>query len=170
MRFCFVCGRTDVPRSVGQQESSFCRRSPEKDKESARRIFINTDWFCSGGTRADSAQLRRAEGRRMFAREHLFDSNPEGIVSSSPGLQGTSYPGKTSRIYDNPNGVVSVPRCRPATHCQFFKSIELPKPYHLPGTVPCRVMVNEPSARGRSEFVAIRKSARIAIGVDAMFV
>src|SRR5437867_3022930 len=83
--------------------------------EGARRIFINTDWFCSGGTRADSAQLRQCAGRRMFAREHFSENYPEGIVSSSPGLRGTSYPGKTSRIPDNPNGVVSLPRGRPAT-------------------------------------------------------
>ena len=39
------------------------------------------------------------------------DGNPNGIVSSSPGLRGTSYPGWfTSRIF-NPNGV--APRCTP---------------------------------------------------------
>jgi hypothetical protein len=33
--------------------------------------------------------------------------NPKGIVSISPGLQGTSYPGKSSREIHNPNGVVA---------------------------------------------------------------
>ena len=34
--------------------------------------------------------------------------NPKGIASSSPGLRGTSYPGKTARQPVNPNGVVSI--------------------------------------------------------------
>jgi hypothetical protein len=33
--------------------------------------------------------------------------NPEGIVSSSPGLRGTSYPGRTAHTTPNPNGVAS---------------------------------------------------------------
>src|SRR6266446_2938823 len=34
--------------------------------------------------------------------------NPEGIVSSSPGLRGTSYPGKSCKPRLNPNGVVAA--------------------------------------------------------------
>jgi hypothetical protein len=33
--------------------------------------------------------------------------NPNGIPSQSPGLRGTSYPGKTSEENHNPNGVVA---------------------------------------------------------------
>jgi len=47
---------------------------PAKDMEGARRVFRNTDWFCSGGTRVDSAQLHRGERRRMFARQQAGDS------------------------------------------------------------------------------------------------
>src|SRR5438874_12640195 len=34
--------------------------------------------------------------------------NPEGIASSSPGLRGTSYPGKSCKPPLNPNGVVAA--------------------------------------------------------------
>ena len=34
--------------------------------------------------------------------------NPEGIASSSPGLRGTSYPGKSCKPRLNPNGVVAA--------------------------------------------------------------
>src|SRR5258708_2522967 len=34
--------------------------------------------------------------------------NPEGIASSSPGLRGTSYPGKSCKPSHNPNGVVAA--------------------------------------------------------------
>ena len=33
--------------------------------------------------------------------------NPNGILSQSPGLRGTSYPGTTSAENHNPNGVVA---------------------------------------------------------------
>jgi hypothetical protein len=36
-------------------------------------------------------------------------ANPKGIVSSSPGLRGTSYPGFLSEKLINPNGVVLPP-------------------------------------------------------------
>ncbi len=35
--------------------------------------------------------------------------NPKGIASFSPGLRGTSYPGKTAKRIANPNGVGSIP-------------------------------------------------------------
>jgi len=35
--------------------------------------------------------------------------NPKGIVSFSPGLRGTSYPGKTTAMRINPKGVVARP-------------------------------------------------------------
>ena len=44
------------------------------------------------------------------------DANPKGIPSLSPGLRGTSYPGKTSEGEFNPNGVVAYRvdmRCNP---------------------------------------------------------
>jgi hypothetical protein len=34
-------------------------------------------------------------------------ANPKGIVSFSPGLRGTSYPGYAARVNFNPNGVAS---------------------------------------------------------------
>ena len=34
--------------------------------------------------------------------------NPEGIASSSPGLRGTGYPGKSCKPRLNPNGVVAA--------------------------------------------------------------
>jgi hypothetical protein len=40
------------------------------------------------------------------------EANPEGIVSSSPGLRGTSYPGKTVPGTANPNGVVAGDEAR----------------------------------------------------------
>ena len=42
------------------------------------------------------------------------DANPKGIPSLSPGLQGTSYPGRTSEGEFNPNGVVA---CRVDMRC-----------------------------------------------------
>src|SRR2546421_9687051 len=38
---------------------------------------------------------------------HWALGNPNGILSQSPGLRGTSYPGKTSEENHNPNGVVA---------------------------------------------------------------
>src|SRR5258706_9762560 len=38
--------------------------------------------------------------------------NPKGIVSSSPGLRGASYPGDTDDEAPNPNGVASLVPCR----------------------------------------------------------
>ena len=38
---------------------------------------------------------------------HARSANPNGIVSSSPGLRGTSYPGFGERERPNPNGVAS---------------------------------------------------------------
>ncbi len=35
-------------------------------------------------------------------------ANPKGIVSSSPGLRGTSYPGFSAKNDFNPNGVASL--------------------------------------------------------------
>src|SRR5256885_12677635 len=38
--------------------------------------------------------------------------NPKGIVTSSPGLRGPSYPGTTMFMHANPNGVVALqPAC-----------------------------------------------------------
>jgi len=34
--------------------------------------------------------------------------NPEGILSQSPGLRGTRYPGKTVAHDNNPEGVVAL--------------------------------------------------------------
>src|SRR5206468_1475391 len=68
-----------------------------------------------------------ASRRRMFALEHLADSNPTGIVSASPGLRGTSYPGEMSRMPDNPNGVVAFPRSSAATPfglCKMFDATQ----------------------------------------------
>src|SRR5713101_3468442 len=47
----------------------------------------------------------RCRSRRL----HIF--NPKGIVSSSPGLRGTSYPGRVRAKVFNPEGVVA-----PGTH------------------------------------------------------
>jgi hypothetical protein len=41
-------------------------------------------------------------------------SNPDGIVAFSPGLRGTSYPGKTTAANPNPNGVAASLSLRPA--------------------------------------------------------
>ena len=38
--------------------------------------------------------------------------NPKGIVSSSPGLRGTSYPGSALQNPTNPNGVAAIPQGR----------------------------------------------------------
>src|SRR5688572_18002169 len=37
---------------------------------------------------------------------YVGEVNPKGIASSSPGLRGTSYPGKEEKIFANPEGVV----------------------------------------------------------------
>ena len=42
---------------------------------------------------------------RMSAR---LSVNPNGIVSFSPGLRGTSYPGRMAKTGVNPNGVVAI--------------------------------------------------------------
>ena len=39
--------------------------------------------------------------------------NPKGIASSSPGLRGTSYPGKAAENHANPNGVAACARIQP---------------------------------------------------------
>ena len=43
----------------------------------------------------------------IFFFEHELEVSPNGAVSQSPGLRGTSYPGKTSAENHNPNGVVA---------------------------------------------------------------
>ena len=50
-------------------------------------------------------------GSRKVIRVRAPSANPNGIPSQSPGLRGTSYPGKTSAENHNPNGVVAnIPR------------------------------------------------------------
>ena len=50
----------------------------------------------------------------MKANKFMPLFNPNGIVSFSPGLRGTSYPGNDADKINNPNGVVTVifARCR----------------------------------------------------------
>ena len=43
--------------------------------------------------------------QRGKTQRFLCTFNPKGIVSSSPGLRGTSYPGWLSRSLNNPFGV-----------------------------------------------------------------
>jgi len=58
-----------------------------------------------------SAAIRQAPVEMHDAcgsyRALLPSENPNGIPSQSPGLRGTSYPGKTSEENHNPNGVVA---------------------------------------------------------------
>ena len=52
----------------------------------------------------------RRKRQRTLSITHTFGSNPKGIVSSSPGLRGTSYPGCGAAAETNPNGVASRTR------------------------------------------------------------
>ena len=60
---------------------------------------------------------------------HRF-CNPKGIVSSSPGLRGTSYPGSLSASLFNPNRVVSGFDLRAATPLGSWAWIAFPRVAH----------------------------------------
>src|SRR5437016_554035 len=51
--------------------------------------------------------LQLTAGFRGIISPPDFSANPKGIVSSSPGLRGTSYPGSGESECPNPNGVAS---------------------------------------------------------------
>ena len=51
------------------------------------------------------------QSRWVRVRRHsacAVNSYPKGILALSPGLRGTSYPGKPHPILPNPNGVASM--------------------------------------------------------------
>jgi hypothetical protein len=60
----------------------------------------------SAGIAASSSGHRGWEPMKAHANRRPRE-NPNGILSPSPGLRGTSYPGKTEQTNDNPNGVVA---------------------------------------------------------------
>jgi ribulose-phosphate 3-epimerase len=59
------------------------------------------------GVDAAMKKLRTAADNAVNKDPHSGSSNPKGIVSSSPGLRGTSYPGFVGRTNPNPEGVPS---------------------------------------------------------------
>ena len=80
-------------------------------------------------TRRGSGVLKHAlrilgcsDARRAKPQSENFAarSNPNGIVSSSPGLRGTSYPGSLPESFSNPNGVASLSAPQPRWGCWFL--------------------------------------------------
>jgi ribulose-phosphate 3-epimerase len=59
------------------------------------------------GVDAAMKKLKTAADSAVNKDPHSGSSNPKGIVSSSPGLRGTSYPGFDGRTSPNPEGVPS---------------------------------------------------------------
>ena len=73
---------------------------------------------------------RSAIAKRLGVRRPLLHSagnfNPKGIVSFSPGLRGTSYPGFIVKNKSNPNGVSSTVRdemMQPRWGCEIILDI-----------------------------------------------
>ena len=98
------------PRRIAAPEDRGCVRSASRGTLEWRlERGMN---FQPNSGRQDARPLRQT--RRLplrFSEEPCLSSNlpanPKGIVSSSPGLRGTSYPGSGESDRSNPNGVTS---------------------------------------------------------------
>jgi hypothetical protein len=65
-----------------------------------KRVRTRLRWGYGGqGAECGVGRLRESAAVLFF--------NPKGVVSSSPGLRGTSYPGKAPKQFLNPEGVVA---------------------------------------------------------------
>ena len=94
-------------------------------RDGARRSRRFNEQSAGGGESFNAAPfgtLKRRERRAPLApdsRHSIWRAsikaswpNPKGIVSSSPGLRGTSYPGSALQNPTNPNGVAAIPQGR----------------------------------------------------------
>ena len=85
MVFVSCCGGTTEPRRPGWQKSSFCRRRPGQDRESARRVFGNTVGFRLARMRSRlsaASPLRQGGGCSDGSRKRIIrPMDAEGLVS-----------------------------------------------------------------------------------------
>jgi hypothetical protein len=71
-------------------------------------------FFSGGHTQLARQKLRQQRGSQRVGRAGFFGRNratliyPNGVTAFSPGLRGTSYPGKASRTFNNPEGVAAT--------------------------------------------------------------
>src|SRR6266436_2156797 len=64
--------------------------------------------ICRLGISLGSSEKLVSPTARLMRGWFPLTVNPDGIASSSPGLRGTSYPGKSCKPRLNPNGVVAA--------------------------------------------------------------
>src|SRR5438034_10130547 len=82
-------------------------KSTGGSEEIGSRVYPNNPMRSTPAIRSEVAMGRWMNGSETFMDGRTCCSNPNGIVSSSPGLRGTSYPGCAAQMFHNPNGVAA---------------------------------------------------------------